>query len=311
MKRKALWRSFLLLVLSGVLLALSVYASLAWLSAQYPSGSFGFGSGKLPENTLQVAILTRTDPTVEPTEDMRTYYPCEGGSFLADHFPTINDDGETYAVELSDLSFGIIDNVARIKPENRIFLCLKVPKENGDTVDVKLYYGYYGDPENGYFADIYRNTYDEETGEALPEKVRVDEDETVTSAEDSPTILDCFHAVEGEDVANDCYLSFSLLVTNEEIPADELAGHTFYGANGQPAGEGEGSFYKVNAYTAEGEGITVKNEAYAEAEGFYYVYVCIEPNLAVFGYSIEYISGIMPCYLFFKVNAAFTVYQGE
>jgi hypothetical protein len=117
--------------------------------------------------------------------------------------------------------------------------------------------------------------------------------------------------VEGEEMANDCYLSFSLLVSNEEIAATELAEREFLGADGKPAGKGAGSFYRVNDYTAESEGITVKNEELETAGDFYYVYVCIEPNLAVFGYSIEYISSIMPCYLFFKVNADFTVYMGE
>ena len=302
MKRRALWRSLLLLTLSAVLLSLSVYASLAWLSGRYASGLLGLGAGSLPENALHVALLERTDPNIPPTEDMRTYRPCENGRFLADHFPTAN--GDAYTVELADLSFGIIDNVVLVKPENRVFLRLTVPKENGDTVDVKLYYGAY---ENGYFADIYKNVYADD-GETVLGQARVDEDDTIQTGE---RILESFHAVEGEEMANDCYLTFSLLVSNEEIAATELAEREFLGSDGNPAGKGAGSFYRVNDYTAESEGITVTNESYAEASDCYYVYVCIEPNLAVFGYAIEYISGIMPCYLFFKVNADFAVYMGE
>ena len=301
MASKAFWRSLFLLSLSAVLLSLSVYASLAWLSGRLNDGRLGLGAGNLPENALHVAILERTDPAVAPTEDMRTYRACEGGRFLADHYPT--ESGDAYTVELADLSFGIIDNVVLVKPENRVFLRLTVPKESGDTVDVKLYYGAY---ENGYFADLYKNVYADD-GETVTGQARVEEDDVLPTGEN---ILESFHAVEGEDMANDCYLSFSLLVSNEEIAASELAARDFYGADGQPAGEGTGSFYRVNDYTAASEGITVRNENIGEAGDFYYVYVCIEPNLAVFGYSIEYISGIMPCYLFFKLNAAFTVYGG-
>lgn len=301
MKRGAFWRSLLLLSLSFLLLTLSVYGSLAWLSGKHPSALLGLGAGSLPENTLHVALLTRIDPDTPPTEDMRTYQPCEGGRFLADHYPTAA--GDTYTVELSDLSLGIIDNVVLVKPENRVFLRLTVPKESGDTVDVKLYYGAY---EDGYFAELYKNVYADD-GETVLGQAKVTASDTLPTGEN---ILESFHAVEGEDMANDCYLSFSLLVSNEEIAASELAARDFYGADGQPAGEGTGSFYRVNDYTAASEGITVRNENIGEAGDFYYVYVCIEPNLAVFGYSIEYISGIMPCYLFFKLNAAFTVYGG-
>ena len=296
MKRGSLSQSFLLLTLSAILLSLSVYTSMAWLSGRFASGILGIGAGNLPKNTLHIALLERTDPGADLTEDMRTYHLYEDGGFLADRLPT--QSGDTYTVELADLSFGMIDNVVLIKPENRVFLRLTVPKENGNTVDVKLYYGAY---ENGYFTDVYKNVYADD-GETVLHQVRVSEGDTTAAGE---RILESFHAVE--EMTGDCYLSYSLLVSNEEIPAKELAAQTFYGADGKPAGNGAGSFYKVNAFSAASESITLKNEQYDAAGDCYYVYVCIEPNLAVFGYSIEYISGIMPCYLYFKVNAAFTV----
>lgn len=301
MHSRAVWRSFLMLILVSVLLSVSVFCSFSWFSKNLFSGRFGFSGGSLGDNLLHVALLTRTSADVEPTEDGRAYYPCEGGRFLADHYPTQN--GDTYAVALSDLSFGVIDNVARVKPENRVFLRLSVPKDSGDTVEVKLYYGAY---EGGGFAELYRNAY-EDDGETVSHQVKVGADEMY---DEDLSLLDGFHAVEGEEMANDCYISYSVLVSNEEIAAAALGEATFYGSDGEPAMNGEGSFYRVNAYDAESDGIMLKNEDIENAGDYYYVYVCIEPNLAVFGYSIEYISGIMPCYVFFKVNAAFTVYRG-
>ena len=299
MARRIVLRSCLTLFLAAVLLGVSVYASLAWFSSTLFSGWLGFGAGSLPENLLHVALLTRETEDEQLTEDMRAYYACEGGRFCADHYPTEN--GDRYSVELSQLSFGIIDNVALVKPENKMFLRLTVPKESGDTVAVKLYYGAY---EDGSHVELYRNEYGAD-GETVLGQVKVTEADTLPTGEG---ILESFLAVEGEEMANDCLLSFSVLVSNEEIPAAELAETTFYGADGAPAMDGTGDFYRVNDFSAESDGVVLKNEAIDEAEEFYYVYVRIEPNLAVFAYSIEYISGIMPCYLYFKVNADFTVY---
>ena len=301
MRQRAVLRSFLMLVLVSVLLSVSVFCSFSWFSKNLLSGRFGFSGGSLGDNFLEVALLTRTSADAEPTESAREYYPCEGGRFLVDHYPT--QGGETYSVALSDLSFGVIDNVARVKPENRVFLRLTVPKDSGDTVEVKLYYGAY---EDGGFAELYKNAY-EEDGKTVSHQVKVGADEMY---DESLSLLDGFHAVESEEMANDCYISYSVLVSNEEIAPTALGGTTFYGSDGKPAVEGSGSFYRVNAYDADSEGIMLKNEDYENAGDYYYVYVCIEPNLAVFGYSIEYISGIMPCYVFFKVNASFTVYRG-
>ena len=300
MRQKAVLRSFLMLVLVSVLLSVSVFCSFSWFSKNLLSGRFGFSGGSLGDNFLEVALLTRTSADAELTESAREYYPCEGGRFLVDHYPTQN--GDTYAVALSDLSVGVIDNVARVKPENRVFLRLTVPKDSGDTVEVKLYYGAY---EDGGFAELYRNVY-EDDGETVSHQTRVEADEL----EGDASILESFLSVEDEEMANDCYISYSVLVSNEEIAATALGEATFYGSDGEPAMNGDGSFYRVNAYDADSEGIMLKNEDIENAGDYYYVYVCIEPNLAVFGYSIEYISGIMPCYVFFKVNAAFTVYRG-
>ena len=301
MRSKAVWRSFVTLVLTALLFFLSAFCSFAWFSKNLISGRFGFSVGALDDNLLHVALITRTSADVEPTEDMRQYHPCEGGRFLAERYPTPN--GDAYAVELSDLSFGIIDNVARLKAENRVFLRLSVPKDSGDTVEVKLCYGAYSD---GNFAELYKNVYDAE-GETVLYQERIEAGDTL---EDGTPILESFLSVEGEEMADDCYLSFSVLMSNEEIAADKLCEATFYGADGEPAMNGDGSFYRVNAFDGDSAGIMLKNEDIETADDYYYVYVCIEPNLAVFGHSIEYISGIMPCYVFFKVNAVFTVYRG-
>ena len=298
---RSLWRSFFLLMLSGILLCLSVYCSLAWFSSSQFSEGFGFGAGTLRQNALHVALIKRTgEEDTPPTEEMRDYYPCDGTRFNVDHYPTQNGEN-TYTVELSDLSLGIIDNVARVKPENKIFLRLTVPKESGDTVAVKLYYGAY---ENGRFAELYKNVYDDD-GKTVLNQTQVREEDALPSKE---LILESFHAVEDED---SCYLGFSLLVSNELIPPEELANADFRGSDGEPAKDGKGSFYRVNAFDAESDGIVLRNEEIDTAGEFYYVYVRIEPDLAVFGQSIEYISGIMPCYLFFKLNAMFVVYPGQ
>ena len=299
MRRRTKLLSTLSLFTLCALLFVLGFSSYAWFSNLRLSGDIGFTSGEMDDNLLHIAkVVHPSDNTVEISESLRSYKLCENMQIEHDSLPTQN--GDAYTVSIEQMSFGIIDNVALLKPDNVVYLRLSVPKTNGNSVKLKLSYNV---GEDGYFADMYENVYADD-GETVTEQRKITPTDTLT---DGTMILDSFHSVEGESGANDCFLRYSLLLSNEDIPATELHNMTFIGSDGTAADDSKGNYYKFNGTDAP---ILLKNDDVASAGDYYYVYMKIEPNLGVFGYSIEYISEVMPCYVYFRMQAYFEIYQG-
>ena len=126
--------------------------------------------------------------------------------------------------------------------------------------------------------------------------------------DETTSLLDAFSGVEGE--AGDCFLKYSVLLSNEEIDADKLADQTFYGADGNAVTEDEGVFYKFSDHSDSSEPIILTNEDYDAVTDHYYLYIRVAPNLSVFAYAVEYISTVMPCHVYFNVKAYFEVEGG-
>lgn len=295
--------SLIMLAVASVLLFTAGFYSLAWFSDVFSSGNVGFGAGKLGDNTLEIArIIHPSNTTNMPEESARRYYPCENMQIEADSLPVQN--GESYTVALEQMTFGIIDNIALLKPDNVVYLRLTVPKENGNTVSLKLYYNFDAD---GNFVDIYRNEYDTD-GETVLGQVKITEADTL---EDGTGVLEAFQGVEAAEAADDCFLKYAVLLSNESYEATELSSLEFYGEGGEVASDESDTYYRFNKFDDASEGIILVNEDIASAEDNYYVYVRVEPNLSVFGHSIEYISTIMPCNVYFKVKASFDIYEGD
>ncbi|MBE6643765.1 MAG: hypothetical protein E7612_00130 [Ruminococcaceae bacterium] len=274
--------------------------SLAWLSDKLLSDNLGFSGGSLTEETLLIAKVVN-DGSNNLTEESRRYYPCSDMTINGDSAPTESEGG--FTINLNQMSFGIIDNVSLPKPENVVYLRLTVPRGNGDSMNLKLYYN---PDENGRFADIYKNEYDA-NGNVLAEKAKITESDTL--ADGTTPLLESFHAIESAENANDCYIKFSVAVSNVDYAASELHNLKYLGADGTEATDVKNNHYKLNNFSESSDGVTVVNDDIENAGDNYYVYVKVEPNLSVFAYSIEYITTIMPCYVYFKIGASFEIHS--
>ena len=292
----------MLAVISILLFALGFY-SFAWLTDVFSSGNIGFNAGELDGCELHIAkITTPTDSETEIDESDREYTLCENMQIEYESLPQQN--GDSYTISLEQMTLGFIDNVALLKPDNVVYFRLSVPKKNGSCVNMKLYYDV---DENGNFINIYKSIYDTD-GETVLGQEQVSTSDTLPDSETK--IIEAFEGVEAAEVANDCFLKYSVLLSNENYDASELSELQFYGKNGEIANEQSDTYYRFNEFNDASECVELVNENIGDAEEFYYVYVRVEPNLNVFGYSIEYISSIMPCYVYFHVKAHFEIFAG-
>ncbi len=288
--RKTLY-AFLMAV---VILFTAVFSALsyAWLVNYKKSGNFDFKSGELPDYTLEIAKIVITDPTMseEDKETSRAFTEIKNFKIEA------NADGTNFEAQLSNMSFGTIDNVAQLKNENRVYFRLTVPKGLGDTVKLNLHYN----SEN--FIKLYKNIYDGDT---------ITGTEEVTDSQKLSALI----AVEGETFANDRFLLYNAAASNKKLAANQIKAEfseekTDTDGNPIPPIFTETNQKKISSITeytdavngnnANGAILTVTNADYDGTD--WYVYMEVTPNLGVFAYSIEYISDIMPCYMFFNIG---------
>ena len=250
--------------LSVVLLFTCCTVSFAWLVDYFRSGDVGFTAGSLEGSILEIAKVKHSQDPDQATENQRKYELCENLKIEESSLPVA--DGNALSIELEKLSFGMIDNVAMLKPENIVYFRLSIPKKNGPNVTLSLGYS------DASFIELYENVY---------------EGDTVTgqSKVEDANVINSLIALETNQKA--CYINYSVCLSNEEIAATELSKITFEKS------------YKVN----ENSIISLTNDDIANARDYYYVYVKVEPNLDLLSHSIEYISQYMPCYVYYKIKA--------
>ncbi|MGN1066526.1 MAG: hypothetical protein ACI4QH_01820, partial [Candidatus Fimimonas sp.] len=205
-------------------------------------------------------------------ETERVFVTCNNKKIETD------ESGVHLEATLANMSFGTIDNVAQLKPENVVYLRLTVPKTCGKTVNVSFYYA----QEN--FITLYRKIVDESSGVISTEEVT-----------DGGTLSNLV-ALESDENVQDAYLLFDAQVSNTAFLATEIADNVAFSQ--------DEATYKRFSATAPQQ-ISVTNEKFDDAADNYYVYVKVIPNLSVFAHSIEYLSAFMPCFMFFNVGASF------
>ena len=291
--------SIVILVAVSLILFVTGFYSFAWFADIKNSGKFGFGAGTMGDNVLEIAKVVHQDDSAESiTENNRQYYPCSDLQIEAGSLPEAS--GEFYSIALNKMSFGLIDSIAFLKPDNVVYFRLTVPKKNGNTVKLKFEYN---SDEEGVFVEMYRNVYDT-NGSIVQQKVT---DSDKYEYDETMSMVDAFQSAESDGDKKDCFIKYSVCISNESYEASKLYSLEFYGVNSQVANEDSDTHYRFNSSDI----VTLKNDKIDEAEEFYYIYIRVEPNLDVFGRSIEYISSIMPCYTYFKVKAHFEIYEGD
>lgn len=266
-----------------VLVCTMSFTAYAWFCFVQNSGFGGFLAGDVDPLVLEMARVE-----YGKDESYRQYESC------TDYHIGMSDpetDGTYYSIVFENLSFGSIDNLSRLKPENIIYLRLTIPKEDGDTVNFKL-----GNiNKNGSFFDIYKNVYDTD-GETVLGQVKLD-----SSNPEDAAILEGFNNIQNGE-GGDCYLQYSYAFSKEAIAPEELSQYEtdkklvfstpvadFIGAEAYDGAPTADLTYDKHGELADGEN--------------YYLYIKITPNLTAFGRSIEFLAEIMPCYTMFHVKA--------
>lgn len=258
-------------VLTALLFALQLSASTyAWLTNFVKGGDFGYNANELPPYTLEIARIPYSEDSREETE--RTYSPCNNYKIEAD------SDGAHLAVALENMTFGTIDNVAQLKSENIVYLRLTVPKACGDVLTLSLHY------TQTNFITLYQKIVNETTGE-ISSSLVTDE-----------TMLNNLIAVESAENANDSFLLYDAVVSNQKWQANEIASNVTFEQNTDTYSR----FYVGNTYVK-----TLTNGQFDQVTDNYYVYIKVIPNLSVFAYSIEHLTAVMPCYMYFEISAVF------
>ena len=250
--------------LSVVLLFTCCTVSFAWLVDYFRSGDVGFTAGSLDGSILEIAKVKHSRDPDQATENQRAYELCENLKIEESSLPVAN--GNASSIELEKLSFGMIDNVAMLKPENIVYFRLSIPKKNGPTVTLSLGYS------DASFIELYENVYE---GDRVTGQKKIENADVINSL------------IGLETNQNACYINYSVYLSNEDIDATELSEISFENS------------YKMN----ENSIISLTNNDVANAGDYYYVYVKVEPNLDLLSHSIEYISQYMPCYVYYKIKA--------
>jgi hypothetical protein len=258
--------------LSVVLLFTCCTVSFAWLVDYFRSGDVGFTAGSLEGSILEIAKVKHSLDPNQATENQRAYELCENLKIEESSLPVAKDNGNAVSIVLENLSFGMIDNVAMLKPENIVYFRLSIPKKNGPNVTFSLGY------RDANFIELYENVYD---GDTVTGQSKVENDELISS----------LIALETNQKA--CYINYSVCLSNKKIDANKLSKEITF----------EDS-YKVNANST----ISLTNDDIANAGDYYYVYVKVEPNLDLISHSIEHISQYMPCYVYYKIKAEVEVH---
>ncbi len=300
MKQNSKKTAYLLFV-TIVVFVMAVFStvSYAWL-INYVNGDFRFAAGELDPLTLEIAKIVRTaNTTDELTEDDREYTTCSNNKIEA------NADGTHLGVTLENMSFGAIDNVAQLKPENVVYFRLTVPKSLGDTV--KLNFRYTEDD----FIVLYHDADDADGTSSNPTQV------TDTDLLTNLLALEDDDQVKSELGENNSYLLYQAVVSNTAYEAAAISANfesqTSDTENGtEQFSDADYKKFVTNAVysgAVDANTLTLKNENINDVadDGYYYVYVKVVPNLALLAHSIEYISDIMPCYMLFKVSATFEI----
>ena len=267
-------------LLCFVTFSVSTYA---WLVNYVSSGNFGYQAGELPPYTLEIARIPYSAEEGQRVETERKYFSCSNY-----HIET-NENGTNHLdVKIENMSFGTIDNVAQLKPENIVYLRLTVPKECGQKISVSLYYS------SEKFIRLYKKIEDES------ENVTTSE---VTDSGGSTPIQDI---IKVEETAGSSYLLYDAVISDAAWKAEEIAENITFAV-------AEKDYNRFLPKTETGE-VTSKTLSYDGNAENYYVYIKVIPNLSVFAYSIEYLTAYMPCFMYFSIGASFdtsVTYQSE
>lgn len=287
----------------------------AWLADRFNSGDFEFEGGNLGSFELSIIDYPLADNTANG-ERYQISYDTNGdsstqhilGSFTKCEPRKINADanGTHLEVKLENSDFGMIDNIAQLKLENYSYFKLKIPKSMGNGINIQFHY------TTNDFLILYEPTYD---GNGDPTGYQEVTDETILQ-----NLQKIEDALENDQPIG-TYLKYDCVVSTIDI--ENAKGYrtdtgSVIAKSDQTAAQGiefknadikDFSVINTNSESFDGNGfyLTLNDSDFNAIEdgGYYYAYIRVMPNLEVFARSIDYISDIMPCFVYFKIGAIF------
>ncbi len=285
---KMKWRATWIGATAFVLLCALSVASYAWLTLRKMSeGAFPFSAGRTDGIVLELAQVQNGGE-----EASRVYTVCENGKLGLD--APASSDGQSYQILLSEMNFGSIDNLAKYKAENILYLCLTIPKNAGTDLRLKLGYQVNSD---GTFFSLYQNVYDA-SGETILHQEKVTDQ----------TMLDGFAAVTTNADHPMSYLQYTYAFASVRYEANTLEQAQ---ADGNLIFAEEETSFEQNIAAQTALSLTPSSDLMTRntEDANYYLYIKVTPSLTAFAYSIEYLATIMPCFVYFCVGLELEVMQ--
>ncbi len=283
-------RGFSLLLTVGVLFSFLGVTIAAWF-ASVNTTQFGFTTGGL-ESGIEIKIATvdtydSAGAKQITQEENRKYSDIVSSSML-------RDDSALLEADIQNYTFGLIDNLLVMHPDNIAYLQVRIPKStNANTLKFALHYN-----EKAYNNfDAYKNNtvdYTELHARLFDKSISGEkkwDDVTDETGEDAKLHVTDFINIERDEKKGLCYLQFSYCLSSLNLEANAIAS-----ANLQ-----FGQLYNFNDFTAKELTIADSNK---NENGDCYLYIKITPNFKAIG-----LSGIMNSLAYFKIQAEFEAYN--
>ncbi len=306
-----------MLVVVGTML----FAVYAWFALSYEGElPFSFLPGSLKDEIVlgMSTVPPAGNGAAEAPESSRTaFVDCAAGLDRFGLGSRVEADAGRYSLKVENMSFGTVDNLVRHKPENIIYFRLTIPKKAGNAVNFKLSYLM---GEDGNFVDLYQkikvtdadgnSTWaTDDSGHILWETVPPQMEADFVSVQDDVELTD----ENGNTTVvsrGECYLTYAYAFSATDIPTTTLAAEEEAGSLVFSESIDFNAFDDVAEDAQDCVSVDCPADIYdaTAADGVYYLYIKVTPNLLAFGLSVDHIVTIMPCFLYFGVRADFEIY---
>ena len=204
----------------------------------------------------------------------------------------IGDAVNGFTINADNLQFGTLTNLYFLENDNYVFYAVKIPYSMGTQVHTAISYGAYN--EDGTAAVTFGNHF-----------TIYKEDGTVYSESNLADIR------EIETTHGDTFLSYACAVS-PNAPAAEMTFATldylFKDVDMHPLATFAKNEEGINvASPAEITTTTFAVDEGANAPEYYYLYIKLQPNMALYKYFIDYLVNYMPFYLAYQVGIQLSV----
>lgn len=290
-----------LTVVAFCLLCTSVVTlSMGWLtnvwSAMEGDQKIPFSAGKAQEYELfRISYSNENKQKVLPVKNL---------GLSSEEHTTLFSKTNTIEID-AELEFGNINNLYFLENENYIFYAVKIPVEMGKNVELGIFNT--DIDSDGYHFSIWeiKTATDTETGTTTETLVKVPKEVVVN--DQLVKIWDNVAGIEVPCTKNDSpdgqtFIQYSFALSNQAPEKLTDIGLMFslfgqdYPLNNFDANDGDKPKCFTQKFTGE-----------PTSDGFYYLYIRLEPNMPLYKNFIEHLYAYMPFYLSYETRIILSV----